>query len=222
MSSARYDGISEWYDTNFSEIGEEAEYLSDALGDGRGRVCLDVACGTGRHGVAIADAGYVPIGIDISADQLRFARQRLLAVQGDALSLPVADGAVDRAVGMYFQTDIEDFAGVVREVARCLRRGGRFIYIGLHPCFIGPFADRTTEDEDRLLTFVPGYSRSGWARRGSGSGDGLWSRVGGHHKTLAEFIGAFAKAPLRLHSVLEFAGGGTVLPRNLGIVAEKP
>ncbi len=227
MSSgfARYDWFSDWYEDAFAEFsgtGEEADYLAKALGDGHGQVCLDVACGTGFHGAAIARAGYVPVGIDISADQLRFARRRLVAVRGDARRLPVANGAVDVAVGMYFHTDVEDFAGVVREVARCLRRGGRFIYVGVHPCFIGPFIDRTREDEDRALTFVAGYGRSGWATRGSGGRQGLWSRVGGHHKTLAEFIGAFAEAPLTIHSMREFSGGGTVLPRNLGVLAEKP
>jgi hypothetical protein len=43
---------------------------------------------------------------------------------------------------MFFHTDVEDFATVARDVARCLCPGGRFIYVGLHPCFIGPFVNR--------------------------------------------------------------------------------
>ncbi len=38
---------------------------------------------------------------------------------------------------------LEDFGAVVHQVARCLRPRGRFICVGLHPCFIGPFVDRT-------------------------------------------------------------------------------
>jgi SAM-dependent methyltransferase len=38
-----------------------------------------------------------------------------------------------------------DFVAVAREIARCLRPGGRFIYLGLHPCFIGPFSNRMNE-----------------------------------------------------------------------------
>jgi SAM-dependent methyltransferase len=222
MSSARYDGIADWFDANFAEFsgtGEEADFLAKALGDGNGRVCLDVACGTGLHAATIVRAGYVPVGIDISADQLRFAQGRLLAVRGNARRLPVASGAVDVAVGMYFHTDVEDFDGVVSEVARCLSHGGRLIYVGLHPSFIGPFVNRTREIEDRALTFVAGYGRTGWETRGSGGAQGLWSRVGGHHKSLAEFMGAFAKAPLTIRSIQEFSGGGTVLPRNLGVLA---
>ncbi len=220
---SRYDGVADWYEATFNEFnGEEADFLAEALGAGHGQKCLDVACGTGRHGEAITGAGYVPVGIDISTDQLRFAKQRLHAVCADAQQFPFAGGVVGVVVGMYFHTDVVDFSAIVREVARGLRNGGTFIYVGLHPCFIGPFVDRTKESEDRALAFRGGYGRTGWARRGSGSGEGLWSRVGGHHKTMAEFIGAFAQAPFNIRSIREFSGGGSVLPRNLGIVAEKP
>ena len=85
-------------------------------------MCLDVACGTGRSGRLLRDAGYRAVGFDISADQLRFARPRLAAaVRADARRLPVPDASADVATGMYFHTDTEDFAAVVREVARCLR-----------------------------------------------------------------------------------------------------
>jgi hypothetical protein len=62
---------------------------------------------------------------------------------------------------MFFHTDVEDFAVVAHQVARCLRPGGRFIYIGLHPCFIGPFVDRTTESGDLALRFALGYGVPG-------------------------------------------------------------
>lgn len=95
------------------------------------------------------------------------------------------------------------------------------MYVGLHPCFIGPFVNRTTEIEDQALHFVAGYGTSGWARRGSGGGVGLWSRVGGHHKTLAGFLGAFIDGGLAVEQVVELSGGGTVLPRNIAVVAAK-
>jgi SAM-dependent methyltransferase len=122
---------------------------------------------------------------------------------------------------MYFHTDVEDLAGAVAEVARCLRPGGRFVYIGLHPCFIGAFVDRTAEVDDQALRFVPGYSTSRWMRRGSGGGSGPWSRVGGHHKTLEGFLSTFIDAGLRLERIVELSGGGVVLPRNIALAAAK-
>jgi SAM-dependent methyltransferase len=223
-SVARYDGYSQWYERTFSTYSYKAEreFLRNSLGSGQEQICLDVACGTGIHDQLLADAGYRVLGIDISSDQLRLARSRVAAaVQADACFLPVADEVVAVVVGMFFHTDVEDFAAVIRDVARCLRAGGRFIYVGPHPCFIGPFVDRTTECHESALKFVKGYGANGWTRRGSGGVLGLWSRVGGHHKTLAGFINAIAGSGLRIESVAEFAGGGTVLPRNVAVVADK-
>jgi SAM-dependent methyltransferase len=181
-----------------------------------------VACGTGRFGPTLADAGYRAVGFDISADQLRFARRRLAAVRADIRSLPVPDGSVGTATGMFFHTDVEDFAAVVYEVARCLRPGGRFIYLGLHPCFVGPFVYRLNEQQDLTLTFGAGYGTVAWADRGSGDGSMIGARVGFHHKTLASFLQAFAAAGLTIRAVREFSvPGHTVLPWNMALLTEK-
>jgi ubiquinone/menaquinone biosynthesis C-methylase UbiE len=174
---ARYAGHADRYDRSFPVWEEDAATLLRLLGPGDGRRCLDVACGNGRYAPTIAGAGYEVVGVDVSADQLRVARGRLdRRVRGDARALPLASGAVDVAVGLYVHTDVEDFAAVVAEIVRCLVRGGRLVYLGLHPCFIGPFVDRSAEADDRALRFVPGYGDSGWAAQGSGGGVGLWRR----------------------------------------------
>lgn len=222
---ARYDGHARWYDENLSASlhPEEESFLRDALGPGGGQVCLDVACGTGRYGRLLAEAGYRAVGFDISADQLRFARPRLAAaVRADARFLPVGDASVTVAAGMFFHTDVADFAAVVREVARCLRPGGRFVYLGLHPCFVGPFVYRLAEAEDLALRFATGYGQAGWADRGSGDGSHIAGRVGFHHKTLASFLEAFARAGLNIRATREFSTSGhPVLPWNLAVVTEK-
>jgi SAM-dependent methyltransferase len=222
---ARYDGHSDWYDETFGAFSYDGEtaFLRGRLGPGNGEICVDVACGTGLHARTIAGAGYRVVGFDISADQLRLARRRLdVAVRADARYLPLRDQAVALALGMFFHTDVADFAAVVRDVARCLRPDGRFIYVGLHPCFLGPFVDRTYESRDLGLRFVPGYGDGGWAGRGSGDGSGVGGRVGFHHKTLEGFLGAFTDAGLNIREVREIPGGGVVLPRNIALVAVKP
>jgi ubiquinone/menaquinone biosynthesis C-methylase UbiE len=222
---ARYDGHAEWYDGTFSarHPGEQESWFRECLGSGGGAVGLDVACGTGRSGALLRDAGYRAVGFDISADQLRFARTRLAAtVRADARRLPVPDACVDVATGMYFQTDTEDFAAVVREVARCLRPGGRFAYLGVHPCYVGPFVYRLNEQQDQSLTFTPGYGAVGWASHASGDGSKIGGRVGFHHKTLASFLQAFGDAGLIPRSVREFVPSGAILPWDLALLAEKP
>jgi ubiquinone/menaquinone biosynthesis C-methylase UbiE len=227
---ARYDGNADWYDETFSASHADAAeaWFRECLGPGGGAVCLDIACGTGRSGRVLRETGYRAVGFDISADQLRFARTRLAAaVRADGRRLPVPDACADVATGMYFQTDTEDFAAVVREVARCLRPGGRFAYLGVHPCYVGPFVYRLDEQRDQSLIFTPGYGTAasgpdGWADRGSGDGSKIGGRVGFHHKTLASFLQAFGDAGLTLRAVREFVPDGAILPWDLGLLAEKP
>ena len=83
------------------------------------------------------------------------------------------------------------------------------------------FRSRMSESQELRLQFLPGYGYVGWANRASGDGTGLGSRVGFHHKTLASFLGAIVGSGLQIRDVQEFASSGVVLPRNIGLVAEK-
>lgn len=49
--------------------------------DGEPRWALDLAMGEGRHGLLLARAGFVTLGVDIAVDRLRIAR-RLACAQG--------------------------------------------------------------------------------------------------------------------------------------------
>jgi SAM-dependent methyltransferase len=226
---ARYDGHAQWYEETFSayDMAEEEAFLARHLGAWHGLVdsgvvVLEIGCGTGRYGGALRSAGYRVVGFDLSADQLRYARGRLTATfRANAMRMPVRSDAASVAIAMFVHTDMADFDAVVGEIARCLRPGGRFLYVGLHPCFLGPFVNRTTEATDEFLRFVPGYGRVGWSNRASGDGTGPAGRVGFHHKSLASLVGAFTSAGLVIRVLEELSGGGTVLPRNIGLVADK-
>ncbi len=140
---ARYDGLADWYEDLLSGPLREMtdvsiELLLRLLGPGPGR-CLDLACGTGVVAPRLVAAGWAVTGIDVSEDQLRVARDRLGEdgdlVQGDAASLPFDDESFDAVAARFVHTDVDDFAAVTREVARVLRLGGRFVHVGMHPCF---------------------------------------------------------------------------------------
>jgi len=51
---------------------------------------------------------------------------------------------------MFAHTDVDDFAAVVREVARVLSPGGRFVYVGTHPCFVGRHIDSPLLSDEQL------------------------------------------------------------------------
>jgi SAM-dependent methyltransferase len=81
---------------------------------------LDVACGTGfltRHLAGLA------VGLDQSAEMVAIAQSRLpegLALRGDALHLPFADGAFDRVFSGHFYGHLvpDERAAFLAEAAR--------------------------------------------------------------------------------------------------------
>lgn len=222
---ARYDGIADWYDETFSAYASpdgSAGLLAELLGEGGGRRLLDVACGTGLHFGGVHRQGWQVVGVDLSADQLRLARGRCPAVaRADGSALPLPDESFEHVTATFIHTDVEDFRGVLAEIARVLAPGGRFVYLGLHPCFVGPFVVRTDEAETRELRFTAGYGDARRVHAGSGgtAGSGLNRRVGAKWLPLAEFLGAFFAAGLRIDRLDEF--GGVIVPWNVAVEATR-
>jgi SAM-dependent methyltransferase len=199
---ARYDEHADWYDERlavpFRDAG--AEVLGRLLGRGDGR-CLDLCCGTGIHFDALAALGWRISAVDLSRDQLRIAAGRAAGltvevIRADAGDLPFDDDAFDAVVSFFSHTDVDDFAAVVKEAVRVLRPPGVFVYVGIHPCFIGPHAVR---GERAVPILHPGYDRVG--RYSAAPGilpDGLWTRVSGVHLPLAKVVQPFLDAGLSI------------------------
>lgn len=195
MGKARYDDFAEWYDTEFAttELGLSARRIVlRLLGDGSGRL-LDVGCGGGAHAVAFAERGWTVTGVDLSPAQLELARNRRVDVfQADAAELPIEDASFDAAVSIFTHTDVADFAAVVRETARVLRPGGPFVYLGIHPCFVGPHAFVHDREVPELH---PGYRDTAYRTEAPGIwGEGIRAKVGATHLPLALFLHAFLDA----------------------------
>jgi len=216
-----YDGFFSWYlDGPESPGADLARLLGPTSGSGW---VLDVCCGTGLSGGAAAAAGWRVGGVDVSADQLRLAVPRLgWVVQSDARRLPFASNSVERAMAMFAHTDVGDFATVVAEVARVLRPGGRFAYLGVHPCFVGPHIDSPAAGD--VLSVTPGYQQTRWVPAAEFDrprfGAGIRRRVGAWHVPLGALLSGVLEAGLVLERVIE--SGDDSVPWRLGLVASKP
>lgn len=161
------------------------------------------------------------VGVDLSEDQLRVARENtrnpsIEFIKADAAHLPFPDEAFDAVISMFTHTDFDDNARVLGEVFRVLRQGGRFVYVGTHPCYVTPDVERR-RDTPHLLH--PGYRRHGWTSAGPGFGHGIRPRVGVNHSTLAEFLQAILDSGLRLRRVEE--PGDDDYPILISFVAER-
>jgi SAM-dependent methyltransferase len=202
---ARYDEWADWYEGYITGEAESftrrtAEVLARALGPGTGPL-LDLACGTGIHSQTISALGWTPFGVDVSLGQLRHARHRMPVVAADALALPVASGRLAAVAAVLCHTDIDDYAATCRVVSRALRPGGVFAHVGVHPCYVGAFADRADVSK---IVIKPGY----WDRDrhfDAWSPRGVRARVGARHIPLGELLDIFLGAGLMIERVIEAA-----------------
>jgi demethylmenaquinone methyltransferase/2-methoxy-6-polyprenyl-1,4-benzoquinol methylase len=86
---------------------------------------LDVACGTGDLCRDLDEAGYRPVGVDLSAGMLAHARTGAPLVHTDALQLPLGGGGLDGAVSGFALRNFVALPPLFQELARVLRPGGR-------------------------------------------------------------------------------------------------
>jgi SAM-dependent methyltransferase len=132
-----------WYKESFGadyldlyshrDEGEAAAHVAllERLFAGREpRAILDLACGAGRHTLALRNRGHRTLGVDLSLTLL--AESPLLPrVAGDMRRLPFSDGAFEWVLNFftsfgYFETERENFR-VLEEVVRVLAPGGAFL-----------------------------------------------------------------------------------------------
>ncbi len=203
--SARYDAVAEWYEREFVHSAHHSsagELVLSLLGSGSGRL-LDIGCGGGPHTAAYAAAGWRVTGVDVSAEQLEYARARGLdVIEADATALPFEDEAFAAAVATWLHTDVDDFAAVTREVARVLEPGAAFVYLGAHPCFVGPHSEFA--GAVGVPTLHPGYQRTEYYADGpSVTPSGLRAKVGATHLPLGAFVQAFLAAGFVLEAFEE-------------------
>jgi SAM-dependent methyltransferase len=194
----RYDPHVEWYEEFRPTLNdEESDALRRMLGPGQGR-CLDIGCGTGVAIPELARLGWTVVGVDVSDEMLSRARAfdaELHRAPGE--SLPFADASFDAAVSIWTHTDVEDFRPILDEAARVLRPTAPFVYIGAHPCFVGPHSRFIAAEGVPALH--EGYRRTGRYDGGPAIGpEGLRARVGATHLPLGLFIQAFLDATFQI------------------------
>lgn len=114
--------------------GIEERLVLELVGSVAGKRVLDVGCGDGVLCVGLAEAGGNVTGLDTDPGMLTAARERAgtsgvaaAFVEGDARSLPFADGSFDVVLAVTVLCFVANAERAVQEMARVLRPGGRLV-----------------------------------------------------------------------------------------------
>ncbi len=133
-----FDDMNEEWETivDTHDTQRETDFLQNTLSD-KGTI-LDLCCGTGRHSTVLSQRGWSTIGLDISKNLLRIAKQKMRKacvdfplVRADMRYFPFQDNVFNAVVCMftsfgYLPSESEDIKSLM-EIRRTLQRGGRFL-----------------------------------------------------------------------------------------------
>jgi malonyl-CoA O-methyltransferase len=182
-----------------------------------GHRVLDVGCGTGRHTLALIEAGASEVAaLDLTPEMLARARFKLPEMAGARVywvrhalpaPLPFRDATFDLAVLGLVAEHVAHLARALGEVARVLLPGGRCVLSALHP-------DRTAEGQ--RARFIDPQT-------------GLRRPITTVHRSAADYLAAGRAAGLKLEGERTLAvppdlaarlpRAGRYVGRNLGWVA---
>ena len=110
-----------------SNTDQQIQFLEKRLE--RNKCILDLACGTGRHSIALSEKGYFMVGIDHSKNLLNIAKKQSKIVnwiKGDIRFLPFKAQTFSAVISMdtslgYFPSDTDDLQALT-EVKNVLRQ----------------------------------------------------------------------------------------------------
>jgi len=144
-NEALWEQNSGWWQREFS-AGADVEYEQQILPlvarhiGHRARV-LDIGCGEGQVARYLSRQGIEVIGLDPTASQLRAARDRAggpLYARARADALPCRSESFDAVLVCLAIEHVDAYEAAIKEVARTLKPGGRFVLVLSHPLLQAP------------------------------------------------------------------------------------
>lgn len=186
--------------------GPEGLREADAglLGPVAGRRVLEIGCGAAQCARWLRRAGADVLGLDLSAEQLRSSRTLdrrtgtvVPVVLADAEALPFGDAAFDLVCSAYGAVPfVADSARVMREVARVLRPGGRWVFSVTHPI---RWCLPDDPGPDGLVVRDSYFDRRPYVEA-TADGRAVYAE---HHRTLGDRVREIVSAGLAVRDVVE-------------------
>jgi SAM-dependent methyltransferase len=181
------------------DIGTEEDFR--LLGDLKGKRVLELGCGGAQCSIAFAKQGATAIGIDISGEQLAFAKRlcereevRVELRQGDVADLAfLRADSIDLVFSAYSFGYVEDLNRVFRQVHRVLKVGAPLVFSLPHPAY-----DMIDDDSDQPLLVRRSYFDHSPI-------DYEWNGIPftDYHHTISDIYMGLVRASYRVDNILE-------------------
>lgn len=124
MADSPYDQWLDWVERIWAKGGKPSSVI-------------DLGCGTGTIAIPLSRRGYRVTGVDLSADMLAVAYDKMRPEQADVvwvqqdmreLALPQADAVISLCDSLSYLTEEEDVQETFRRVFAHLAEGGTFLF----------------------------------------------------------------------------------------------
>ena len=173
------------------------------LGNLKGKKVLEIGCGGAQCGIAMAKKGAIVTGIDISEEQLKFAKKlaeknkvNLTFYQGDVKKLPqIESSSQDIVFSAWALFYVDDIKSCFHEVRRALKKNGIFVLAMPHPSYFIMNA--------KNLKFNQSYFQTGKYQSSHTTKPGKKTRFVCYNRTMSDIINAFVDADFTIKLMLE-------------------
>lgn len=177
------------------------------LGDVKGKDVLELGCGGGQNTIVLAKWGARSVGVDISEEQIKYARK--LAEENNVdvsfytgnmedLSMFTQE-SFDLALSSCALGYSQDLKQVFDEVLRVLRKGGFFVFCVVHPI---AYRGRKVRYGNRRMWGLGNYfdrRRRTWTWKINGKTATFY----GHHRTFQDYFNPLVSAGFVVERILE-------------------
>lgn len=188
------DGAGEW------------QTLKELLPDFKDKRVLDLGCGYGWHCIyALEQGAKYALGIDISEKMLAVAREKTEFSSAEYQCLPIEDidyedDSFDVVISSLAFHYIESFEDIVKKVARCLKKGGSFVFSCEHPIFTAKGNQDWYYNEAGEILHFP---VDNYFYEGKRTANFLGEEVTKYHKTLTTYLNGLLTNGFNIAHVVE-------------------
>ncbi|UCD19899.1 MAG: methyltransferase domain-containing protein [candidate division WOR-3 bacterium] len=131
------------------------------IGNLKGKRVLDAGCGEGHNTRILAKRGAKVLGIDISKNMIKAARDEErrdpLGIQYRVASFSemsfISANSIDAIVSFMALMDGPDYQGAIKEFYRILKKNGDLYYSITHPCFLTKGMGWITDERGECIAY---------------------------------------------------------------------